>query len=67
LTRAAGTTMGGAPVSGMVRLLARRVLRLNRNEPGIAALAPTTNPRNAAFVSALPPLDALAVAGKITV
>jgi hypothetical protein len=54
-------------VSGMVRLLARRVLRLNRNEPGIAALAPTTNPRNAAFVSALPPLDALAVAGKITV
>jgi hypothetical protein len=54
-------------LSGMVRLLARRVLRLNRNEPGIGALAPTTNPRSPAFLSALPPLDALAVAEQINV
>jgi hypothetical protein len=54
-------------VSGIVRLLARRVLRLNRNEPGVGALAPATNPRSAAFLSALPPLDALAVAEQIKV
>jgi hypothetical protein len=37
----------------------------NWYEPGIETLAPTTNPRSAAFLSALPPLDALAVAEQI--